>query len=188
MFQWLQIRTNPLLTAKYASPLLRKSSCFLNCVFPKMRSKGTGPCWPRLQSAAFQVLCWRLRAPFLAIHMVGFDRSCLLNLLFWTRFSEPNKMARKGSLGGDFPVFRYFQLFIFPVEVREKGGKWSQSRQWEGHSSFRAPKKVPSPSLEICAFSRGIASWISSPSSNLAMPRREGVDKSSQESPLSWAH
>lgn len=188
MFQWLQIRTNPLLTAKYASPLLRKTSCFLNRVFPKMRSKGIGPCGPRLQSAAFQVLSWRLRAPFLAIHMVGFDRSCLLNLLFWTRFSEPNKMAHKGSLGGDFPVFWYFQLFLFPVEVREKGGKWSQSRQWEGHSSFRAPKKVPSPSLEICAFSRGIASWISSPSSNLAMPRREGVDKSSQESPFSRAH
>lgn len=117
MFQWLQIRTH-LLIAKYESPLLRKSSCFLNCVSQDEKQGH----WPVLTQTAERSLpgpvftTMGLRAPFLVIHMIGFDQGCPLNLLLWTSFSDQTKRLPRKVWAVTS------RLSIFPAVHFSRGG------------------------------------------------------------------
>lgn len=115
-------------------------------------------------------LKWAL---FLVIHMTPDGCGCLLNFLFGSSFRKPKQTAHRRGYGNNH--FFFFLLLAFPVKSflcrgAEQGGQAATDKVSVGHRSFSAPKNVPSPSREILASSRGIASWSSSPSSSLAMP------------------
>lgn len=51
-------------------------------------------------------------------------KSPVLDQFQWTKLN-----GSQGKFGRWLPVFQYFQLFIFPMEVQEKGGKGLLSRK-----------------------------------------------------------